>query len=162
MLKMLKNQRGESNVITMLITFPIALFLVTFIVALQQHFYILNSVNDAANTALDIALTQGGLNDELEDTIKSIIHKYGLKESNLSITSYSNDPDNPEGIYYDDDNFVKRGYVISLQLEYTANSMINSVSKLLAYPSDDALNKFYVTVSGMSQRWSRIESEESP
>jgi hypothetical protein len=159
MLKMLKSEEGSYNIMSFLITLPLVLLMIFIILALQQYLFILNTINDASNTALDIALTQGGLDSFVEDTIADIVDSYGLDPSKLSIDSSSNDPENPAGIYYDDDNFVKRGYVVSLKLSYnTSDSMINKIATMLGFP-ENTLNQVSTAVSGMSQRWSQIESE---
>lgn len=156
----IEGEDGSYNVITFLMLFPLVLFLILFLISTQHHFCIRNSVNDIANTGLDMVLTSGGLESESERYIKELAMQRNLDVDKLSIRASSTDPRNKRGMCNSDDDFVRRGHIISLNVSYKTPSMINTILGMVGVKRSDDLDNFSTTVHGMSQRWRKVENDK--
>lgn len=145
MLKYLRNEKGDSNIVGFIVVAPVLLWFFVYIIFGGSFLLDINKMTTIVNKSLDQALVEGQYTMELHQKLKSELINYGFEEGSLEINiTPSSAGDNNNGTY------ETRGQVIEVRVLYNKPHPFYYVNFKAGGES-----KYYigVKIQGMSEKW---------
>ncbi|WP_440977648.1 hypothetical protein [Sedimentibacter sp. LTW-03] len=145
MLKYIKNEKGDSNIVGFIVVAPVLLWFFVYIIFGGSFLLDINKMTTIVNKSFDQALVEGQYTVELQQKLKSELTSYGFEEDSLEINiapSSSRDNDNS--------TYEIRGKMIEVRVLYNKPHPFYYVNFKAGGES-----KYYigVKIQGMSEKW---------